>query len=382
MQLLDFNSYVNESLKQEMKLPADVLKISELFHEKEKKLYVVGGAVRDYLQDKAPKDFDLATDATPDESLEILRPYFKTMEVGRAFGVVVAITRESPDGIEIATFRKDEGKGRRPDAVEFTSIENDVLRRDLTINALFYDIQSKEIVDLVGGIKDIRNKTIRTVGDPIERFDEDPLRKLRAIRFACRMGGKLDTKTLNALKSDPSLNGVSPERIRDEFMKILATAKSTAAAVSMLDKLDFLELVFPGLKLLVNDVVQGNPLATIALVLRENTPSDLFTVLNKLTYSRDEVSAITFLNKLQKLSVSNAYELKKVQERSSLRSDAKTVLDFCEKVMSERLAKAFSSYRISTTGGELERKGFSGEKLGEKLKEMETEKFKEHLRTK
>ena len=127
---------------------------------------------------------------------------FKTLEVGKSFGVVLV------GGHEIATFRKDIGKGRRPSAVDYTDIKGDVERRDLTINALFYDIDKAEIVDLVGGIKDLKSKTIRTVGEAQQRFDEDPLRKLRALRFAGTIGGKMHTDTYNALKENPDLKSL------------------------------------------------------------------------------------------------------------------------------------------------------------------------------
>ena len=133
-----------------MKLPKDILNIHSLFKQAGKQLFVVGGAVRDHLLGIEPKDFDLATNATPDEIIEIAtNGNLKIVEVGKAFGVVIV------GGHEIATFRKDIGKGRRPDSVEFTTIEGDVERRDLTINALFLNIDNGEIVDLVGGIQDL-----------------------------------------------------------------------------------------------------------------------------------------------------------------------------------------------------------------------------------
>lgn len=110
MRFKNYDTFVNESVKREMKLPREVLEISELFQRANKKLFVVGGAVRDFLQNKAPKDFDLATDATPDESLAILKPRFKTMEVGKSFGVVIAVT-PSGEEYEIATFRSDGAYG-------------------------------------------------------------------------------------------------------------------------------------------------------------------------------------------------------------------------------------------------------------------------------
>jgi poly(A) polymerase len=172
-------------------IPDSVKDLHKLFQSAGKKLYLVGGSVRDFLTGDKPKDFDLATDALPDEVLEIIGDKFRTNLQGRAFGVVVVYTKEVPEGMEIATFRSDVydgklGKTRNPD-VKFTTIEQDVLRRDLRINGLFYDLDKKEIVDLVGGVDDIKNKVIGMIGDPDLRIKEDPLRILRAIRMACRI---------------------------------------------------------------------------------------------------------------------------------------------------------------------------------------------------
>jgi poly(A) polymerase len=172
-------------------IPQSVKDLHKLFAANGKKLYLVGGSVRDFLTGDKPKDFDLATDALPDEVLEILGGKFRTNLQGRAFGVVVVFTKDQPEGMEIATFREDVydeklGKTRNPD-VKFSTIENDVLRRDLRINGLFYDLDKNEIVDLVGGIDDIKNGVISMIGEPDLRIKEDPLRILRAIRMACRL---------------------------------------------------------------------------------------------------------------------------------------------------------------------------------------------------
>ena len=171
-------------------IPESVKELHLLFKKNSKKLYVVGGAVRDFLNSEKPKDFDLCTDATPDEVLDILGRNYKTNLQGKAFGVVVVYTHDQPKGMEIATFREDQyndklGVTRNPD-VKFSTIEKDVERRDLTINGLFFDLDTKEIVDLVGGIEDLNNKIIRMIGDPELRIKEDPLRILRCLRAACR----------------------------------------------------------------------------------------------------------------------------------------------------------------------------------------------------
>jgi tRNA nucleotidyltransferase/poly(A) polymerase len=130
-------------------IPQSVKELQLLFKSKGKKLYVVGGAVRDFLTGDKPKDFDLATDALPDEVLEIIGKDYKTNLQGKAFGVVVVFTDDQPEGMEIATFREDVSKGRNPEVKLGVTIEDDVKRRDLTYNALFYDLDNKEIADLL-----------------------------------------------------------------------------------------------------------------------------------------------------------------------------------------------------------------------------------------
>lgn len=215
-----------ESLKSDMWniIPESVKELHQLFQSNGKKLYVVGGAVRDFLTGDKPKDFDLATDALPDEVLEILQGKYKTNLQGKAFGVVVVYTKDEPAGMEIATFRSDVYDGKlgtsRNPGVEFTSIDEDVKRRDISINGLFYDLDKKKIIDLVGGVEDIRNKTIRMIGDPNLRIKEDPLRILRVFRFSYRYGFKIDKETKKAInKNKEYLKIISRERIWEEIKK-------------------------------------------------------------------------------------------------------------------------------------------------------------------
>jgi len=214
-------------------LPDDVKKLSSIFNENNFKLFLVGGCVRDVLVGKDPKDFDVCTDAMPDQVIELLtKNNIRNQLQGEAFGVVVA--RMSED-FEVATFRTDisanNGKNSEDSVILGVTIDEDVKRRDLTCNALFLDIETGKIIDLVGGIKDIEDEIIVTVGNPEDRFKEDNLRKLRTIRFANRLGFKIHSDTFNAIKKDASLN-VSSERIVNELKTSFDSCKNIDILIS------------------------------------------------------------------------------------------------------------------------------------------------------
>ncbi len=365
-----------------MQLPADLLNISSVFKKSGHQLYVVGGSVRDVLQGKTPHDYDLATDAVPDKVIEILQdqPGYKLLGIGKSFGVIVVMTPEGGE-YEISTFRKDIGKGRRPDSVEFTNIENDVKRRDLTINALFYDIDKHEIVDYVGGIEDIKNGVVRTVGDPFERFDEDRLRILRALRFAARMGSKLDQGTSDAILADNTLKGVSPERIRDEFLKGVKSARSPVQFSGMIESHGLWPQVFPGLIVTPLTEETSNIPVVLSLLLRDNDVQNVAKRLNALKYNAIEIAQITFLLKFKDIKPNTAFRLKKAFATSHL-----SMLDvevFADKLNGSTffndMVFAFIDYRLSVTGDQLMKDGFTGAELGKELERRETELFNKLL---
>jgi len=180
--------------------------------------YFAGGCVRDLVRGLAPKDFDIATDATPD-AVQKLFP--RTYAVGACFGVVVVVV--GGDNFEVATFRSDDAyvDGRRPSAIHFSSPEEDAKRRDFTINGMFLDPVSNEVIDFVGGRADLEAKLVRAIGEPAQRFTEDRLRMLRAVRFATVLDYKIDNQTWDALvASAASINEISAERIREELVRI------------------------------------------------------------------------------------------------------------------------------------------------------------------
>jgi poly(A) polymerase len=188
--------------------------------------YWVGGCVRDFLLGREPDDFDIATDARPEQVEKLFR---QTIPVGKKFGVMVVV--ENQQQFQVATFRAeaDYQDGRRPEKVVFAGAEADALRRDFTVNGLFYDPLTEKIHDWVGGEKDLRAKIIRTIGRPEERFAEDHLRLLRAVRFAAQLSFEIEPQTFAAVKSlAPKIKLISAERVRDELIKLFAPPASVA----------------------------------------------------------------------------------------------------------------------------------------------------------
>lgn len=208
--------------------------------------YLVGGCVRDLVLGREPTDYDVATDATPDQVVQL---FPKAVTVGAQFGVVKVLL----DGgeIEVATFRSDHGTldGRHPREVRYARTpEEDVGRRDFTINGLLYDPLADKYLDFVGGRADLEAGVIRTIGEPAERFAEDRLRLLRAVRFAARFGYRIEEKTWAALRaSAEQITQVSRERIRDELVKMLTAPTRGAArrAFELLDDAGLLEVLLP-----------------------------------------------------------------------------------------------------------------------------------------
>ena len=180
--------------------------------------YFAGGCVRDMVRRLTPKDYDIVTDARP-EIVQRLFPH--TVAVGAHFGVIIVL--ENGFQFEVATFRSDDAyiDGRHPGSVHFSSPEEDAQRRDFTINGMFYDPVAEEVIDFVGGHADIDAKLVRAIGDPAQRFAEDRLRMLRAVRFATALDYEIDKTTWDALVINaPSINQISAERIRDELVRI------------------------------------------------------------------------------------------------------------------------------------------------------------------
>jgi len=211
--------------------------------------YFVGGCVRDILLGREPADYDVATDATPDQ---VQRIFPRSLAVGAQFGVIVVVDDEAasrePLQVEIATFRSDIGytDGRHPDRVVYAKTpQEDVKRRDFTINALLLDPETNEILDFVGGRDDLRAGIIRAIGNPEDRFREDKLRMVRAVRFAARFRYAIEEATFAAIvKLAPEIHQVSAERLRDELTKLL-TEGQARRGFELLDETRLLPELLP-----------------------------------------------------------------------------------------------------------------------------------------
>jgi len=237
-------------MKIELEIPSVIRETLETLENKGYLAYLVGGCVRDLLLHVEPKDWDLTTNATPEEIAEI----FPKTVYENNFGTVTVIHEEIEDiklrNIEITPFRLEAkySDKRHPDEVKFSQkLEDDLSRRDFTVNALAYNLKG-QLEDLFGGIRDLKDKVVRTVGYPDERFTEDALRLLRAIRFASQLGFTINDETEKSIEKNAELiKNISTERIRDEFIKIIMSSQP-AFGLSLSHKLRLLKYIIPELE--------------------------------------------------------------------------------------------------------------------------------------
>lgn len=397
---------IEKNIHATMSLPTDIDKIAELFHQNGKDLFVVGGAVRDFLQGKKPHDYDLVTNALPEESKKILNGWDVSDEQGKNFGVLRIYTKDEPLGYELAVYRKDISSGRdtkgddqKVEIGKHITIEDDVLRRDLTINSLFYDINKKEIVDLVGGVDDIKNNIIRAVGIPSERFNEDRLRILRAIRFAARTGGEIDSETSDAIKKDNRLKGIGPkddvsqERIIEEWNKTMEHAKKSGVNimqkyVNLLFEYNMFEQMFPGLKhvkKITVDVLE-NSIIFIDLFAPEIIKTAK-SKLNNLKFNNNLINQMIFLQEFSfnDNDIDGVYNLALLKQKYNI--DNILIAQYVEHInntfgkdsFDEKFTSSFLKYcddGFEVKGDDLIKKGFKGYQIQLEKERLENERFR------
>lgn len=363
-------------------IPKSIFDLNFMFKESGKELYLVGGSVRDYLIGKKIKDFDLTTNATPDEILQIVGDKYKTNLLGESFGVIVVYTPDQPDGIEIATFRSDIydgklGQTRNPD-IQFSTIDEDVKRRDLSINGLFYDIENRKIIDLVGGIDDIKNKMVRMIGDPDLRIKEDPLRILRCIRFAYRYDFQIHEKTKNSIKSNKeSLNIITRERIWEEVKKAHSYNKDFINYLNVISELDIWHNIFLGSKINEKHLKTNTIEIIVANLFRNENINSLENKLVQsykipLDLSRKSIFLIIFLN----FKPENVFDIYKKKIQCGI--DDVIISEWLKlNNINDEWHHKFLRYKPSVSSTDLMSMGFKGAELGKEIKRLEIEKFKE-----
>ncbi len=223
-------------LKKEILIPDHALSVMQELTRAGEEVYIVGGCVRDALLGLTPHDYDMTLSCPPERTLELLSGSFRTIATGLKHGTVTALSDGHP--IELTTFRVDGSytDSRRPDSVEFTrSIEEDLSRRDFTVNAMAYNPE-RGLIDLFGGENDLKSRLIRAVGDPEKRFSEDALRIMRAFRFSAQLGFSIDPDTLSgAISSASGLENIARERIGVEFIRLLCSSSPEESLTLMRD---------------------------------------------------------------------------------------------------------------------------------------------------
>ncbi len=231
-------------------IPDTVSRVTQTLKDAGFEAYIVGGCVRDLFLGRAPKDWDLTTNAKPEEIIALFEETFYENDFGTV-GVVTESEDPSQKIIEITPYRTESlySDRRRPDAVTFSdTIAEDLKRRDFTINAMAFDVITGEFIDMYGGIEDLHKKQIQTVGEPADRFNEDGLRILRAVRIATELGFDIEEKTLQAIKDNSSLlSHISVERIKDEFTRIVMS-KEPMAGIVLCQHVGILSLIIPELE--------------------------------------------------------------------------------------------------------------------------------------
>ncbi|MCK9309980.1 MAG: CCA tRNA nucleotidyltransferase [Candidatus Cloacimonetes bacterium] len=266
-------------------IPQEVQYVMQQLNTNGYQSYLVGGCVRDMLLDKEPKDFDICTSALPDEIIKI---FDKTVPTGLQHGTVTVLINHYP--VEVTTMRKDGiyKDNRHPEIVLFTNkLEEDVMRRDFTINALAIDNESV-LYDYVNGVSDLKQNTIKAVGNPNDRFKEDALRMMRAIRLACQLGFAIDNKTIKAIKINSSLlQNISIERVREELNRILIS-DYPSIGIRMLYQYGLLQYIIPELCICVgfdqNNSFHDKDIFEHTMTVLESIPATLELRLSALLH--------------------------------------------------------------------------------------------------
>jgi poly(A) polymerase len=379
----DFESFDNT-----ISLPSDIIEISNAYISAGKEIFLVGGAVRDFIQGLVPKDYDLVTNALPDESKNILKDFNVSDEQGKNFGVLRVYTSNEPEGYEIASYRIDisggrdtRGSDKKVEIGSSVTMKDDCLRRDLTINSLYYCIKTKKIIDLVGGVSDIKGGTIKAVGDASQRFIEDRLRICRVFRFAARVGGNIDKETSIAIKADNRLKGislkddVSQERIWEEIKKAWSQAKDFNHYLTLLTEYKMWDEIFKGANINTDLIDSNDFLVVIANLFKNEKTTGLFRkMVNEYKIDGGTAKKIIFLIDLVDFKPDMVFDFWKRKQQCGIVNN--TINEWLDAIDSDnKWSKKFINYTPSVSSKSLIDIGIGGAELGAEIKRLEIKKF-------
>lgn len=289
-----------------MKTHREALFIINTLKSKGYEVYFAGGWPRDYLLGVDSDDIDIATNAKPEDIKKLFK---KTIPVGIAFGIIIVVIDNKQ--FEVASFRKESDylDGRHPSFIEYTDAKSDAQRRDFTINGMFYDPTNEKIIDYINGKEDLEKKIIKAIGSPINRFTEDKLRMIRAIRFAVRFDFEIEKETKKAIKklSNTLFPAVSIERVYQELIKM--TYHDFKKALCMLYEFHLLQVIFPSLdKFPINSIEKVNnfpkntaPISKIMLLFEDFPLEEKIGVCKYLKTSNEDIAFIILLEKVKDL---------------------------------------------------------------------------------
>lgn len=348
-------------------LPTDLIILATIFKHARMKLFLVGGCIRDAFMGKTPHDFDVCTNAMPETVVKILEKNGIPFNIqGAQFGVVVA---HMPEGqFEIATFRVDskiEGNNRHPEVRLGVTIQEDCMRRDFTINAMFMDLEEQKIIDFVGGIQDLTEGVVRCVGNPDDRFDEDHLRKVRAVIRAVKDGFDIHPDTFDSIFKSPTLN-IHSERIvielikTDNFESLLCMLFQTGLVHEIFS--GFLINTFDGIRL--SRVTSFNSM--IACIISKHDTDVAKKLLDK-NFTAKTASSVEFLHNLKMLPT--VFHAKRKQTKLT----DEEIIQFHDETFAVKWLIKFIPDPVVTAN--LIEQGFVGKELGEQIKQIHVKAF-------
>ena len=400
--IITAQQYMN-TVSADIDLPPAIVEIFNAYRTAGKDLFLVGGAVRDYIMGIEPTDWDLVTNVLPDESKLILSDYNVSDEQGKCFGVIRAIVDDCV--YEIASYRKDISCDNNDQKVTMGSsitIYDDCLRRDLTINALFYDICNKQIIDMVGGIDDIKNAIVRAVGNPLERIKEDRLRICRIFRFAARYNATIDDDTSSAIKQDNILIGLSRGRIWSEFKKAYKQSPDFNVYLALLTEYNMWGQIFCNciINTLFKRVSQTGAMNTLfkrvsqtGAMNTEVVVSTNFVIILANLFRFEQINHIfesklvqqcgmesklsrniAFLLEFRDLTTDNVYDIYKKRQRCSI--DDGTINEWMEICQLSNIQHVvFLLYKPTVSTQDLIKTGLAGKAIGLEIARLESVNF-------